>query len=264
MGRRGPPQLDLGQVMPLTPFARILLFVNVGIWFVGTVILEQYFLGKPYLTIYLGLSPYDLLRHFFIWQPFTYLFIHAVNPMHIIFNMLLLWWLGGQLERLWGSKFFALFYFVSGVGAAFLYSLAAIIYSLISGQAEILVTPVIGASSALFGLLVAYGVLFGEQTVFFMFIFPMKAKYFVALLAGIEIVLVLNNGPVQGKVANLAHVGGLVTGYIFLKIWPKIKGGGSGSAGRFGRSGKSRNKKLRLVVNNDEEIAVDDKPKYWN
>src|ERR1700687_1175285 len=94
---------------------------------------------------------------------------------------------------------------------------------------------------------------------FWMFFFAMKAKYFVAILAGIEVVLVLNNGPVQGKVANLAHVGGLITGYIFLKIWPKIKGGGSGFAGGFGRGGKSRNKKLRLVVNNDEEVVGDDK-----
>jgi membrane associated rhomboid family serine protease len=259
MGRRGPP-IDFSQVMPLTPFARILIFINVGVWFFGIVVLEQYFLGKPYFTMYLGLSPYDLLRHFFVWQPFTYLFIHAASPWQLIFNMFLLWGLGGQLERLWGSKFFALFYFVSGVGAAFLYSLGAIIYSLVTGQAEILVTPVLASSSALFGLLVAYGVLFGEQTVYFMFLFALKAKYFVAILAGIEIVLVLNNGPVQGKVGALVQVGGLISGYIFLKIWPKIKGGGSGS----GRSAKSRNKKLRLVVNNDEEIAVDDKPKYWN
>ncbi len=259
MGRRAPP-IDFNQVMPLTYFVRILIIINVAVWFVGVVILEQNFLSQPYITMYLSLTPYDLLKHFFIWQPFTYLFIHAASPWQLIFNMLLLWGLGGQLERLWGSKFFALFYFVSGVGAAFLYSLSAITYALISGQGAILVAPILGSSSALFGLLVAYGILFGEQTVYFMFLFAMKAKYFVALLAGLEIVLVLNNGPIQGKVAGLAQVGGLITGYIFLKIWPKIKGGGSGS----GRGGKSRNKKLRLVVNNDEEIIVDDKPKYWN
>jgi len=262
MGRRGPP-IDFSMVMPLTYFVRILVITNVVVWFLGIVVLEQHFLPQHYITNYLSLVPYDLLRHFFIWQPFSYLFIHTASPWQLIFNMLLLWGLGGQLERLWGSKFFALFYFVSGVGAAFLYSLAAIAYSLVSGQADILVAPVFGASAALFGLLVAYGVLFGEQTVYFMFFFAMKAKYFVAILAGIELVLILNNGPVQGKVADLAHVGGLITGYAFLKIWPRLKGGGKGVGG-FGRSGKLRNKKLRLVVNNNEDLAGDEKPKYWN
>lgn len=263
MGHRSPP-IDFSQVMPLTYFVRILVIINVAVWFVGVVILEQNFMPQHYISIYLSLTPYDLLKHFFIWQPFTYLFIHTASPWQLIFNMLLLWGLGGQLERLWGSKFFALFYFVSGVGAAFLYSFAAITYALITGQAEILVAPVFGASAALFGLLVAYGILFGEQTVYFMFFFAMKAKYFVAILAGIEIVLVLNNGPVQGKVADLAHVGGLITGYIFLKVWPKIKGGGRGFGGGLGRGGKARSKKLRLVVNNNEDLAGEDKPKYWN
>jgi membrane associated rhomboid family serine protease len=262
MGRRSPPTIDFQQIMPVTYFVRILMIINVAVWFIGIVIIEQYFLKAPYITSWLGLTPYDLLRNFFVWQPLTYLFIHAVSPMHIIFNMILLWWLGGQLERVWGTKFFALFYFVSGIGAAFLYSFAVVGYVLISGQKELLAVPVVGASAALFGLLVAYGMLFGEQTVYFMFFFPMKAKYFVALLAGIEVVLVLNNGPVQGKVANLAHVGGLITGYIFLKIWPTIKGGWGSTKGP--RSKKARDKKLRLVVNNDDDALDAEKPKYWN
>lgn len=259
MGRRSPPTMDLSQIMPLTYFVRILIIINVAIWFFGTVVLEQYFFDKPYLTSYLGLVPYDLVKHFFLWQPLTYLFIHMANPLHIIFNMLLLWWMGSQLERFWGTRFFALFYFVSGVGAAFLYGFAAVAYAVITGRAGILVVPVVGASAALFGLLVAYGMIFGNQTVYFMFFFPMKARLFVGILAAIEVVLVLNNGPVQGKVANLAHVGGLITGYLFLKIWPRIKGGFSG------RPRKSRNQKLRLVVNNEEEAGDEaGQPKYWN
>jgi len=258
MGRRGPP-MDFQQLMPMTKFVKALMISNVVIWFVATVIVEQYFLKAPYITEYLGLTPLHVIRDFFIWQPFTYLFIHSVNPLHIIFNMLLLWWVGSQLERLWGTKFFALFYFVSGVGAAVLYMVVALAYSIIKGQPEVLTTPVVGASAALFGLLVAYGIYFGETIVYFMFFFPMKAKYFVAVLGGIEVVMVLNNGLIQGKVANLAHVGGLISGYLFLKIWPYFKGGGQGGL----RSKKTRQSKLKLVVNNDG-FTDQEKPKYWN
>jgi membrane associated rhomboid family serine protease len=260
MGRRGPPSFDIQQMMPLTYLVRLLMIINVVIWFVGIVILEQYFLEKPYLSEFLGLAPYDVVKRFFIWQPVTYLFIHSSNPMPIIFNLLLLWMMGGQLEKLWGTKFFGLFYFVSGVGAALLYSFGAVIYAVLTGHASFLIEPVTGASPALFGLLVAYGVLFGEQTVLFMFFFPMKAKYFVAILAGIQVVLVLNNGPVQGKVTILTQVCGLIVGYIFLKIWPRIQ---SGWGGGRGQGGGRRNKKLRLVVNNEDLDNVE-KPKYWN
>jgi membrane associated rhomboid family serine protease len=247
-------------MMPVTPLVKILLIINVVVWFVGVVVLEQYFLKDHYLSAWLSLVPYDLLKSFFIWQPVTYLFVHSPSPMHIIFNMLLLWWMGSSLERVWGSKFFGLFYFVSGVGAAFLYCIAVISYALISGNKEILILPVFGASSALFGLLVAYGMIFGEQIVYFMFFFPMKAKYFVGILAAIEVVLALNNGPVQGKVSNLACIGGLIAGYVFLKIW----GAGPGKPGLRGMVKKSRSSKLRLVVNNEEEFNESNKPKYWN
>jgi len=256
MGYRG--QVQFQQPLPPSFAVKWLMIINTVVWFVGVVIVEQYFLKEPYITLYLGLEPFRFVKDFFLWQPFTYLFIHATSPLHLIFNMLLLYWVGSSLERLWGTRFFLLFYFVSGVGAGILYSLAAFIYTLSTGHPEILVTPVIGASAALFGCLVAYGIYFGEQLVYFMFFFPMKARYFTIFLGAIEVIMVLNNGPVQGKVANLAHVGGIITGYIFIKVWPFINRGGRGQS-----QGSSRRTKLRLVVNNDEQ-AKDDKPKYWN
>ena len=260
MGRRGPPPPDFQQIMPFSKVVKRLVIVNVVVWFVGIVIIEQFFLSEPQITLWLGLVPLSLVKNFFIWQPLSYLFIHSTNPTHIIFNMLLLWWLGSELERFWGARFFTLFYFVSGVGAAILYTLAVFVFSLVTGRAEGLVTPVVGASAAIFGLLVAYGLIFGERVVYFMFFFPMKAKYFGAILGAIEVVLVLNNGLVQGKVANLAHVGGLVTGYIFMKIWPFISGGRGGK--RPGPKSK-KNDRLKLVVNN-EGFDEPEKPKYWN
>jgi membrane associated rhomboid family serine protease len=259
MGRRGGSTPDFQQIMPLSPVVKKLIIANVAIWFLGIVIVEQYFMTEPKISLWFGLTPYKVLKDFWIWQPLTYLFIHSTGPMHIIFNMLLLWWLGSELERHWGAKFFTLYYFVSGVGAAFIYMFTVLIYSIITARAEVLLTPVVGASAAIFGLLVAYGLVFGERIVYFFFFFPMKAKVFVAILGAIEVVLVLNNGLIQGKVANLAHVGGLISGFLFLIFWPWYKGRGS----KGGRSSKNRTGKLRLVVNNDD-LKEEDKPKYWN
>ena len=253
-------------MIPLTRTVKRLIIANVVIWFLGIVLIEQYFLTEPKITLWFGLTPLRVLKDYFIWQPFTYLFIHATNPMHIIFNMLLLWWLGSELELFWGPKFFTLYYFVSGIGAAILYTVTTSTYALITGRIDVLVVPVIGASAAVFGLLVAYGLIFGERVVLFMFFFPMKAKYFVAILGAIEVVMVLNNGLIQGKVANLAHVGGLVMGFLFLKVWPYInrRGGGGGNAGGGGGLGKKKNRKsLRLVVNNND-FNENAKPEIWN
>ena len=256
--RQVPPEFQ--QIMPLTEVVKVLIITTVSIWFVGNVVVEQYLLSEPRITMFFALTPLSLVRDFYIWQPVTYLFVHSPNPMHIIFNLLLLWWLGSELERLWGGRFFTLFYFVSGVGAGLLYCLGAFIYALVSTRSEVMIglsTPVIGASSAIFGLMVAYGMVFGERIVYFMFFFPMKSKYFVAILGAIEVVLILNNGLVQGKVANLAHVCGLVSGYVFLKVWPYFGGGRSGT------TKKPKSRKLKLVVNN-EEFTENEKPKYWN
>lgn len=255
MGYRGggAPQL---QIAPLSPVVKILMIVTVAVWFVGNVVIEQYILSDRFISTYLGLVPIDVIKNFYLWQPITYMFVHAVGPLHVLFNMLLLWWLGSDLERYWGSRFFTTYYFVCGIGAALLYCLVVGIYSIVSGNMLPVLVPVVGASGAVFGLMVAYGLIYGERVFYFMLFFPMKAKYFVVILACVEVVLVLNNGLGKGDVANLAHLGGLITGFVFLIIWPRIKGGFKAPK----RSKKSNN--LRLVVNNsDKEV---DNPKYWN
>ncbi len=247
------------QIAPLTKVVKILLIVTVGVWFFGNIVIEH-FMTDPKITLWLGLTPYSVIKDFYLWQPVTYLFMHDANPLHIVFNMLLLWWLGGELEQLWGSKFFAIYYFVCGIGAAFLYCFAALILSIWTSKVTFLVTPVIGASAAIFGLMVAYGIFFGERPVYFMFFFRMKARYFVLILVGIEIVMTLNNSSGSGSVANLAHLGGIIMGYLFLKLWPYI-GGGKGR-GDSGGTKKKRSKNLRLVVNNTD-FNAEIKPKYW-
>lgn len=251
---RGGPQFQ--SVVPFTPAVKTLVIANVGIWLVFQFILEQFFFRETRpITMYLGLVPYAVVENFFIWQLVTYMFLHSVDGItHILFNTLLLWWLGAELELRWGKKFFYLYYFVCGVGAAFIYVTGLLLYSAVSGRVEPLLIPVVGASGAIFGLMVAYGIIFGERIVYFMFLFPMKAKYFVMLLGAIEVLMMLSTGVGRGQVANLAHLGGLVVGFLFLVGWTRYQRSKSTR-----RSNKKRN--LKLVVNNKPD---ENDPKYWN
>jgi membrane associated rhomboid family serine protease len=197
-------------------------------------------------------------RDFFIWEPLTYMFLHSTSsPWHIVFNMLMLWWLGSELETRWGARFFAIYYLVCGIGAAVFYVLFVFLFSLATGRATgLLETPVIGASGAIFGLMLAYGIIFGERVVYFMFIFAMKAKYMVMILGALEIFTILTAGVDGGReVSNLAHVFGLLSGFLFLTGWTRWQRRKSKKqSSRWGR-------KLRLVVNNDDK---EKDPKYWN
>lgn len=278
MGQRGgSPPMQFSMMVSLTPVVKGLIIANVVIWLGVQLILERLILQDRLITSIFGLVPNNVIHNFFVWEPFTYMFLHAPNPFHILFNMLLLWWLGSELEQRWGSKFFALYYAVSGVGAAVIYCLAVVIHALVSnafGGAGMLQglltptssawsTPVVGASGAIFGLMLAYGILFGERVVYFMMVFPMRAKYFVMILGGVELVTAINNGIEGSDVANLAHLGGLASGFLFLKGYTRFQ------QSRWRKQSSRRGRGLKLVVNNDRK-EDDDKggggggPKYWN
>ena len=225
------------------------MIATVAIWFFGQIILDQLILRNDFLVSTFGLSPAKTIFDFYVWQPITYMFLHSTNPTHVLMNMLMLWWLGGELETRWGSRFFGLYYFVCGIGAGVLYVLGALIYWSITGSLASLMVPVIGASGAVFGLLLAYGMVFGERVVLFMFLFQMKAKYLVAILGMVEVVTIINNGVGGSSVANLAHVSGLIVGFIFLSFWTKYQ-----SRRRKGIPGKGPGgSRLQVVVSNNEE-----------
>lgn len=241
-------------VMPITPTVKKLIIITVVMWIFGQLILENIFNVR--ISSFLALYPSKVIFDFFIWQPFTYMFLHSAEWSHIVFNMLMLWWLGSELENMWGPKFFLLYYFVTGIGAAVIYCLCIGIYAYISGAPQGLLTPVVGASGAIFGLLLAYGRFMGERIVSFMMVFPMPAKHFVMILGGIQVVSLLSSGFVGGEVAYLAHIAGLLSGYLFL--WGHQKW--------ISRTlNKTSGRKLRLIVDNEKK---DDKklkgPKYWN
>jgi membrane associated rhomboid family serine protease len=157
-----------------------------------------------------GLSPRLVLEHFAIWQLVTYLFLHDPYGFgHILFNMLTLWMFGADLERTWGTKRFLTYYFVCGIGAGILDVVAnALFYSLD--------TWTIGASGAIYGLLLAYGLLFPDRTVLFSFLFPIKAKYFVMIIGAIAFLSSI--GASNSRVSHIAHLGGMLFGYAYLRF----------------------------------------------
>ena len=139
-----------------------------------------------------------------IWQVVTYMFLHG-GFMHIFFNMLTLWMFGTDLERQWGTREFLKFYFISGIGAG-LISCLVMMSSL---------TPIIGASGAIFAVLVAFAVLYPNRIVYVWFLFPIKVKYLVTIMIAIGVFAAWNQS--HDGIAHFTHLGGALVGYLYLK-----------------------------------------------
>ena len=162
----------------------------------------------------LGLVPFLFVRGLRLWQPVTYMFLHA-GVFHLLFNMLALWLIGTELERIWGTRYFLKFYFVTGIGAGALTVLFALLPFGFAQQ--VYGSNVIGASGAIYGLLLAYALYFPDRPIYMYFLFPIPAKYFVLILGAIAFYSSLGS---TGGVANATHLGGLAVGYLFLKGTP--------------------------------------------
>jgi membrane associated rhomboid family serine protease len=187
---------------PVSPAVKVLLITNVVTWLINMIV--------PAMTLKLGLSPKDVFTGFAIWQPFTYMFLHDTSGFgHILFNMLALWMFGTELERTWGTRFFTKFYLVTGVGAAATTLLLALV------SPAIYYSLTVGASGAIYGLLMAWAMYFPHRTILFWGIFPIPARVFVFIMGAIAFLSSLG-GPGSG-VAHIAHLGGLVVGYLYLK-----------------------------------------------
>jgi len=201
----------------LPPGVKWLLISNTGLWLL-------YFLGvrSGFGTVFqhFGLVPAQVVNTFAVWQLFTYMFLH--DPFgfgHILFNMLTLWMFGKDLEAIWGTRRFLKFYFLCGVGAG----LCVVLANYLFGSPY---TRTIGASGAIYGLLMAFGMTYPDTVVLFSFLFPIKAKYFVMIIGAIAFLSSLgaNNG-----VSNIAHLGGMAFGYFYLKyelLRGQSRGGG--------------------------------------
>jgi membrane associated rhomboid family serine protease len=157
---------------------------------------------------YLALRPDLVLYAGAWWQVISYMFVH-VGWAHIFFNMLALFLFGIQLERRMGSPEFLLFYFFTGIGAGF----ATVFINAASGMGMV---PVVGASGAIFGLLLGFASFFPDARIFIFGILPMRAPTAVLLYAGIEVFLQITN--FQSGVAHLTHLAGIVFAYVYLLV----------------------------------------------
>lgn len=165
------------------------------------------------LNYFFGLVPYFISTRFMVWQFFTYMFLHA-GFSHIFFNMFALWMFGTELEYNWGKKDFLYFYLTCGVGGGVLVWVTSMM-----GFSS-MVIPTIGASGAIFGILVAYGMMWPDRLIFIFGVLPMKALHFVILFGALDLMQGLSRSG--GGVAYFAHVGGGVTGFIYLKYGWRI------------------------------------------
>ncbi len=191
---------------PMTPVVKTLIWTNVAVFLVSWV--------APSLVFDFGLQPDAVFRRLFLWQPVTYMFLHA-GMLHILFNMLALWMFGVELERLWGRTFFLKYYFVTGIGAA----VTTLLLAWLPGEvgAAMWASVTVGASGAIYGLLLAYALYFPDRPIYMWMLFPIPAKYFVMIMGAIA--FLSSVGGNQGGVANSAHLGGLAFGYLYLRVW---------------------------------------------
>jgi len=198
---------------PFTPWVKRIIFACAGVYFLQVVLgVLAPDLGR-YLLTYFSLIP-SSVTHGFIWQLVTYSFLHG-GLWHVLMNMLTLWMFGSQEEQDWGSRRFLEYYLFCVVGAALVTISVAYI-----GWGMTPETATVGASGGVYGLLIAFGMLYGDRELF-MFPIPIaiKAKYLVGIL--IFIVLISAFQPSQGGVANFAHLGGLFFGFLYLKLLPR-------------------------------------------
>ncbi len=197
------------------PVIKNILIINAVVYFIQIILDNVTFGGMPgwyLLNRYFALNPISGVDqagqayNFQIWQLITYQFMHG-GFTHILFNMFMLWMFGMEIENLWGSKKFLIFYLSTGVIAGLFQILLA---PLFAGAAA----PTIGASGAVFGVLIAFAMFFPDRYIYLYFLIPVKAKYLIAFLVIFEFLSVGD----MSFVARLAHIGGAVAGLVFVLL----------------------------------------------
>lgn len=195
-----------------------LLIINIILWVAQSILPRVGF----DITDLLGMH-YMGSDRFRIWQMVSYMFLHANGLGHIFSNMFALFMFGPILERVWGAKKFLLFYLITGIGAGLVQQLIwhlATPAEIMPYVADRLLT--IGASGAIFGILLAFGMLFPDAPLFIMFIpIPVKAKWFVIFYGLFELVSGVASIGGGSSIAHFAHLGGMLFGFILIKYWER-------------------------------------------
>lgn len=199
------------------PVIKFLLISNVAIFLLSSLFSSmtiggipiQYILIKYFALWPIGTPPLFDAPSFLPWQLVSYMFMHA-DFSHVLFNMLALWMFGMELEQLWGSKKFSIYYTLCGLGGG----IAHLIISPLLGDTSWV--PLVGASGAVFGLLIAFGLLFPDRPIYLYFFIPIRAKFFVAGYMALEFYFLYSGS--QSGISHLAHLGGAVVGILYMLI----------------------------------------------
>jgi membrane associated rhomboid family serine protease len=191
-----------------------LIVVNVAVYLLEIIIGHAKPAAFGVLFGYLALFPKDVFAHGCVWQLLTYAFLHdPANILHILLNMLFLFWFGREIEIVWGARRFLAFYLTAAAFAALAF--AAVHYFIWPLQA-----PCVGASGAIMALVMVYALWWPNRTILFMFLFPMRVWTFVLIVIGIEAVSLVQTA--DNGVANLAHLAGLLYGYLVVRVAPRL------------------------------------------
>lgn len=211
------------------PFIKFLMFANVGVFFLQSFADGFTFGGVPLgSAIMEWFALWPIGENFWPWQFLSYQYLHG-GFGHLFFNMFALWMFGMELENMWGSKRFAVYYTLAGIAAGIVHLLVTPLF----GGAG---APTIGASGSIMGVLLAFGMLFPDRPVMmFPIFFPIPARFFVLIYAGIDLVMGISNA--SDGVAHFAHLGGALGGYLLLKLgeplWTWLEGTRGGSSNMY-------------------------------
>ncbi len=248
---------QLSPVPPLTKVTKFLIITCVVVYFVDFTLYHLGFQIQGYnLNEVLGLVPALVKEKFWYWQFVTYIFMHG-HPLHLLLNMLILWYFGAEIEMRLGERAFLGYFLLCGIGAGLFNYGVNVAFT----DASRLTHPIIGSSGAIFGILAAYGIFFGTRYFLVFFLFPLQAKYFVLLMAGIELVMGVEANA-QDNVAHFAHLGGMLVGgiYIYLRY---VRPGGMRRTNKRDQERERLKKQFTLIVNESPE-EKDEKGPYWN
>jgi membrane associated rhomboid family serine protease len=207
-------QKGIGGFSFFPPVLKFLLIANVVVFFIDNFMFGTLTFGgiplSGLFTKYFALQPFNSnlpFSDFYPWQVVTYQFMHA-GIGHLFFNMFALWMFGSELESLWGSKKFLIYYLLCGIGAALV-------------QMFVSDGPTVGASGSIYGILVAFGLTFPNRPIFMFPIFiPIPAKFYVLIFAGIELIAGFSGS--SSPVAHFAHLGGAATGFLLLTVGDRL------------------------------------------
>jgi membrane associated rhomboid family serine protease len=190
---------------PITPAIKWLIWTNVIVF-----LIEWIF---PLESVrFFALTPSAVFSSGWLWQVVTYMFLHA-DPVHLLLNMLTLWMFGVELERMWGTQAFLRYYFLCGIGAG----ISTLVVSLLPFEFanSVYLRSTVGASGGIYGLLLAYGIIFRDRPIYMWFLFPVPARWFVIITGAL--VLWSSVTDPTGGTAHMAHLGGMLFGYVYLK-----------------------------------------------